>query len=89
MLCCKHAKKNKENGAQQSEHDCRGGLKHILLMIVCCMAPIGAVWLLKISGYEGVASYLVFLLCPLMHLFMMKRLGHKNQESASDYSTVK
>jgi len=49
----------------------------MLMMLACCLAPIGTVLLLKLSGYEGAASYLVFLLCPLMHLFMMRAMGKK------------
>jgi peptidoglycan/LPS O-acetylase OafA/YrhL len=85
MQCCKHAEQNKENGSkQQWQHGC--GLKHMLMMVACCLAPIGAVFLLNLSGYEGAASYLIFLLCPLMHLFMMKGMGHKKQEPASDHN---
>jgi hypothetical protein len=88
MECCKQAEQNKENGANPPQHHgCGGGLKHMLMMLACCLAPIGAVLLLKLSGYEGVASYLVFLLCPLMHLFMMKGMEHK-QEQASDHNAV-
>lgn len=88
MKCCKKSQLNtKENSAHQGQHSCGGGLKHMLMMLACCLAPIGAVLLLKLSGYEGVASYLVFLLCPLMHLVMMK--GHKKQESASNHNAVK
>ena len=85
MECCKQAPQNKENGSNTSQqHGCGGGLKHMLLMLVCCLAPIGAIFLLNLSGYEGAASYLVFLLCPLMHLFMMKGMIHKKQETVSD-----
>lgn len=85
MNCCKQVPQNKENGVNPSQqHGCGGGLKHMLMMLACCLAPIGAVFLLNLSGYEGAANYLLFLLCPLMHLFMMKGLLHKKQEPTSD-----
>jgi hypothetical protein len=87
MQCCKQAQPNKENGTDQDhKHSCNG-LKHMLLMLVCCLAPLGALLLLNQNGYEGAAGYLVFLLCPLMHLFMMKGMGHKNQPA--DNSSAK
>lgn len=90
MECCKQAQQNKENVVNPSQqHGCGGGLKHMLMMFACCLAPIGAVLLLKLSGYEGAASYLIFLVCPLMHLFMMKGMGHKKQEPASNHNMVK
>lgn len=88
MQCCKKSEPNKENGDNQ-EHSCGGGLKHMLMMLACCLAPIGAVFLLKLSGYEGESSYLIFLLCPLMHLFMMRGMKKKQQEPANENSAVK
>ncbi len=89
MQCCKQSQPNKENGANQAQQHSCGGLKHMLMMLVCCLAPLGAILLLKLSGYEGAASYLVLLLCPLMHLFMMRGMGHKHQEPANENNTVK
>lgn len=87
MNCCKSSQ-NKES-YDNKNHSCGSGLKHMLLMLVCCLAPLAAILLLKQSGYEGAASYLVFLLCPLMHLFMMKGMGRKKQEPATENNSVK
>lgn len=90
MQCCKESEPTKEKGTGQAQqHNCGGGLKHMLMMLVCCLAPLGGVFLLQKSGYEGAASYLMFLLCPLMHLFMMKGMGHKKQEPVSESNTTK
>lgn len=89
MQCCKQSQPNKENANQGQQHHCGSGLKHMLLMLICCLAPLGAVLLLKQSGYEGAAGYLVFLLCPLMHLFMMKGMGHKKQEPANENNSAR
>ncbi len=59
----------------------KGMSKHTLIMILCCLIPLvilGVLWAIGISG-----SYLilgVILLCPLLHIFMMrgmhKEVGH-------------
>lgn len=55
--------------------------KHMILMLLCCLIPIGliaAARYFNISG-NGLGKYsnLLFLLCPLMHIFMMKgMMGH-------------
>lgn len=90
MKCCKQSEPNKENGVSQGpQHGCGGGLKHMLMMLACCLAPLGVVLLLKQSGYDGAASYLVLLLCPLMHLFMMRGMGHKHNEHSNENNTIK
>jgi len=48
------------------------GLKHGLLMILCCLIPIMLVGALPLIGLENMSlSWLFFLLCPLMHIGMM------------------
>jgi hypothetical protein len=62
-------------GTKRSEQ--KGMSKHTLIMVLCCLIPIailGVLWAVGISG-----SYLllgVVLLCPLMHIFMMRGM-HK------------
>lgn len=66
---------------QQTEKDCskgHAGFKHLGMMLICCLVPLAAAFALKQFGYSGVASYLVLLLCPIMHLFMMRGML-KNQ----------
>lgn len=48
-------------------------------MAVCCLAPVILV-ISFISLYKGSSNYwvwLIILLCPLVHIFMMK--GHKQE----------
>lgn len=53
---------------------------HSLLMVLCCLAPIvliiGFLFLFKGSNYW---VWLIILLCPLMHIWMMK--GHRGKDS--------
>jgi len=53
---------------------------HLLLMIVCCLVPavliVGFLSFFKGSNYW---SWLVILLCPLMHIFMMSGHAHDDR----------
>ncbi|MBW1773922.1 MAG: DUF2933 domain-containing protein [Deltaproteobacteria bacterium] len=44
-------------------------------MILCCAIPLGLIMILSVSGRLGSwGYYAMILLCPLMHVFMMR--GH-------------
>jgi hypothetical protein len=48
---------------------------HSLAMILCCAIPLGLLVVLSFTGRLGSWGYFaLFLLCPLMHVFMMR--GH-------------
>ena len=69
----------------EHDHDHGSGSKHMLIMALCCAAPIvalAAISFLKIP-LTGVLSVAVALLCPLGMLFMMKSMmGHSDHSSA-------
>lgn len=46
--------------------------KHVFLMILCCLVPLGVVLALLAIGGGGWAIYSLFLLCPLLHIFLMR-----------------
>lgn len=54
------------------------GLLHSLIMTLCCLIPMLALLAIfpqvknKVSGFNW--SWLMFLLCPLMHILLMKGL---------------
>ncbi len=54
----------------------KGMSKHMLIMVLCCVIPLvtlGVLWAIGVSG-----SYLIFgviLLCPLLHILMMRGMG--------------
>ena len=54
---------------------------HLMAMILCCAIPIGGVLLLSYMNVIGSwGYYLIFLLCPLMHIFMMRGMhGHHDK----------
>ncbi len=54
----------------------KGISKHALIMVLCCLIPLGILAVLWTIGVSG--SYLIFgvmLLCPLLHLLMMRGMG--------------
>ncbi|KPU27302.1 hypothetical protein TR13x_06050 [Caloranaerobacter sp. TR13] len=55
-----------------------GQVKHLFIMLLSCLIPIGLIILLtNFDRRPNNYYWLVFLLCPLMHVFMMIRM-HKN-----------
>jgi len=56
--------------------------RHLFFMLLCCLIPIGAILALMAVGLDGLAVYGLFLLCPLMHIFMMR--GHKRTGHGGD-----
>ena len=55
---------------------------HLLMMVLCCVVPLlilmGAVYFLNVS--KNYLFWLVLLLCPIMHYFMMKEMHKDPQE---------
>ncbi|WP_035571309.1 DUF2933 domain-containing protein [Halonatronum saccharophilum] len=48
---------------------------HMWMMLVCCLLMFGGIWLFGGLGSEGAginSSWIFFLICPIMHIFMMK-----------------
>ena len=59
-------------GAEQ-----KGMSKHTLIIVLCCLIPfviLGVLWAIGISGNYLILG--VLLLCPLLHIFMMRGM-HK------------
>ena len=54
----------------------KGMSKHTLIMVLCCLIPLAILGVLWVTGVSG--SYLIFgviLLCPLLHIFMMRDMS--------------
>ncbi len=52
--------------------------KHLFFMLLCCLIPVVAIMALVALGLGGLATYGLFLLCPLMMIFMMRE--HKGTD---------
>ena len=54
---------------------------HFLAMALCCAIPIIGILALSASGFLGSWAYfLVILLCPLGHIFMMRGMHSSHAE---------
>ena len=74
-----HSSQSSEHRSQRSEHR---STRHLVVMLIGCIAMFAGLALLAV--YSPSNSYLAFglvLLCPLMHLFMMRNHHH---ESSND-----
>ena len=63
---------------------------HGLIMLLCCLVPIlliAALPLLKgsSSSLKSLLGFGIFLLCPLMHIFMMKKI-HENIKTSKTHT---
>lgn len=62
--------------------------KHMILMLLGCLIPIIAIGAMRYFnvGANGLSKYssLLFLLCPLMHIFMMKGMMGHGKESCHE-----
>ena len=60
----------------------------MLLMILCCAIPlIGVFVLVKVFNFNNnLLTWSIFLLCPIMHFFMMQGMHkeHKEGENTED-----
>lgn len=66
-----------------------GNGKHMVLMLLCCLIPIALFAGIRYFniGTNGLGRYsgILFLLCPLMHIFMMKgMMGHGKDNCHGD-----
>lgn len=59
-----------------------GHTSHLILMLLCCLIPIGLIFAVSIFGLSlgPLSAYLPFalvLLCPLMMFFMMRGMSNE------------
>ncbi len=75
---------NKPKWMNKSPQKNGHGLKHGLMMMLCCLIPILLIAGLPLFGLGGGSlSGLIFLLCPLMHIGMMFMMMKKGKHSGS------
>ncbi len=59
--------------------------KHALMMALCCLIPLVLLGILWIAGVsQNILSFGIILLCPVMHLLMMKNMKHGTQNPESE-----
>ena len=54
--------------------------KHSVIMILCCLIPIGAFLAIRLLNLQinSLFSFLLILLCPLSHVLMMGSMKHED-----------
>ncbi len=57
--------------------------KHLLIMLVGCLLPLAAIVAMSVFKVPigTVATFGLFLLCPLSHLFLMRGMNHKAEKA--------
>ena len=61
--------------------------KHVLLMLACCLIPLAglaAIWLFKLP-VSNVVYFGMILLCPLLHILMMRDMLKPGQHDATGH----
>ncbi len=57
---------------------------HSFWMVLCCAIPLAGIIVLSFLGILGAwGVYALILLCPLLHLFFMRRMAPKDTHKAS------
>lgn len=61
-------------------------MRHMLLMLLCCLIPIGLILAVSIFApslgqLSALLPYALVLLCPLLMLWMMRGHGHDEMHS--------
>ncbi len=52
--------------------------KHTMIMALCCLVPLAAIFMVSVLGIPltSLGTVALVLLCPLMHVLMMRGMGH-------------
>lgn len=63
-------KENEEESGNKGQH--KMGIKHGVMMALCCLLPLLIIMILPLIGFKNISwSWIIFILCPLMHIGMM------------------
>lgn len=61
--------------------------RHLLIMLLCCAVPLALIFALPYLGLTLSSSgwfVLAVLICPLMHLFMMRSHNHHDKAEGGE-----
>jgi hypothetical protein len=78
---------NEHNSREDVTTNKKTHMKHMILMVLCCAIPIILLLVLPIlnlpegGNLSSFLSFGIFLLCPLLHIVMMKgMMKHSNHQ---------
>ncbi|MHB1006025.1 MAG: DUF2933 domain-containing protein [Chloroflexota bacterium] len=60
--------------------------KHMLLMVLCCAIPLAVLAAVNVFRIDlgNIGYFAIVLLCPLMHIFMMRGMGHDHSSHQTE-----
>ncbi len=63
--------------------------KHVVIMLLCCLIPLAGFFMVSAFNVplSGLGTLALVLMCPLMHLLMMRGMSHggsKDQPSCHE-----
>ena len=72
-----------------SEQKNKMSKKHLILMILGCVVPMGVFFVLFSLGIplNKLFFFVLLLLCPLSHIFMMRGMKHHGHDDPASEST--
>ena len=73
----------------QSEQKNKMSKKHLILMVLGCVVPMGVFFVLFALGIplNKLFFFALILLCPLSHIFMMRGMKHHGHDDHASEST--
>lgn len=90
MKCCE----NNNGNNQGQNHNHKGHMSHMLMMALCCGAPVILLFIIpllgsRFSGLRGFLTVITPFICPLMMLMMIPMMfgGHKKDDNYSTSRT--
>lgn len=56
--------------------------KHMMIMMLCCLIPLAGFFLVSVFGLSlsSLGTIALVLLCPLLHILMMRGMGGRHSE---------
>jgi len=88
MNCCDNKNDKEEVQGQNQNQKNKGHMPHMLMMALCCGAPIILLLIIPLlganfSGLRGILTVIAPFICPLMMIFMIPMMfrGHKKNDN--------
>ncbi|HVJ47711.1 hypothetical protein [Desulfitobacterium sp.] len=90
MNCCDNEDKSENNSQQEKKH--KGHMPHMLMMILCCGAPLLILLFLPVistnvsPNVRNLLITIVPFICPIMMVFMMPMMMKGNKDKQAEHN---